>query len=149
VLALAFFIGSLMTYPGYACKLTGRTDLILVSIAISAAANVALNVLLIPRYGVMGAALSCLLAGLIRLIVLAIVVTRLFPLPLPEPIMVLAAVLGSAAMSVWLWAFYGTIGWIAACYIVPGAAIIYASVYLLVANLGGLKSEAALFVRRS
>lgn len=146
-LALAFFINGLTTYPAYACKLTTRTDLFLMSIAISAAANVALNVWLIPRYGVMGAALSYLSACSIRLVVLVIVAKRLFPLPMPEPVMVLAAALGSAAMAVWLWPFYDSTDWITACYVIPGAVIIYAGVYFPVTHFAGLRLIDGIFGR--
>ena len=147
VLALAFFISGLTTYPAYACKLTARTDLFLMSIAIAATANLVLNVCLIPHYGAMGAALSYLLSCSIRLMVLVIVAKRLFPLPLPQPVIMLAALLGTAMMAAWLWPFYDSTSWIAACYVIPGAVVVYAGTYLLVTYRGGLTLTEALFTR--
>jgi O-antigen/teichoic acid export membrane protein len=147
LLALAFFISGLTIYPSYACKLTERTDLFLISIAIAAVANVVFSLWLIPPYGVMGAALSHLFACTIRLIALVIVARRVFALPIPDRVITLAAALGSIAMSVWLWRFYDAKDWMAACYVIPGAVTIYFGVYLLATYFGGLRLREALFTR--
>jgi hypothetical protein len=57
VLALAIFMNGLTLYPGFVCKLTSRTDVFLLSVAASAGTNVVLNIILVPHYGAIGAAI--------------------------------------------------------------------------------------------
>jgi O-antigen/teichoic acid export membrane protein len=147
VLSLAFLVSGLTAYPTYACKLSSRTDLLLMSIAVAAAINLALNVILIPRYGAFGAAFSCLLACSIRLVMLTIIARHLFPLPIPEPVTVLAGILGTAAMALWLWPFYNSTDRVAESYIIPGAVIIYAGVCLLVMHLNGRSLKETFFTQ--
>ena len=136
LLATAIFVNCLMIYPTYACKLTSRTDIWFFTIVVTAVSNVLLNVILIPRYQALGAVLSTLAAYSVGLVLLIANARRLFPLPFPEPIIVLAAALGTLFMAAWLWPFHQVTHWSALFYVIPGAMIIYAGVYAIVVTTG-------------
>jgi O-antigen/teichoic acid export membrane protein len=138
-LSLSMFVGGLTLYPTFSFKLTDRTDTLLIVTAASAAANLALNLVLIPRYGPLGAALSSLGAYVLRLTLLFVMGNRLLSVPLPDWRIVLATLAATLAMSAWLWNFYAITAPLAVLYVIPGAVALYGVVLLWVLQLSGMR----------
>jgi O-antigen/teichoic acid export membrane protein len=125
ILVGATLLKSLLVYVNYGNYLGGRTDLTLLSMAVAAIADLALNVMLIPRYGPAGAAVAALIGFGAGLAIAVMKMRRVFPFPLPDPAILAAGLLGVAAMAAWLLPFYGTMAWSVALYVVPVAIRIY------------------------
>ncbi len=70
-------------YFGHAFTLGKRTHLLLVCNAVPAAANVALNLLLIPRFGLLGAAWATAGSFVLYLATIIVLGRRALPLPVP------------------------------------------------------------------
>jgi len=79
----ALFYGLTAYYFGQAFTLGQRTKLLLVTMTIPAVINILLNVILIPPYGVMGAAWATAASFAISMIVACILGWRVMPLPIP------------------------------------------------------------------
>jgi O-antigen/teichoic acid export membrane protein len=82
VLALATFTQAMLGLGGPTLTMTGHPNINLINALIAATVNIALNVLLIPRFGIIGAAyatlISIVLIGIIRLVEIWYLV-KLFP----------------------------------------------------------------------
>lgn len=65
VLAASQLVNAMFSSAGYTLSMTGRHVLELRIMAVGAVANVALNIVLIPRFGVLGAALAALAGAII------------------------------------------------------------------------------------
>lgn len=87
----------MLSGPSYAKK-TGQIPLYT---GIAAVVNIAVNVLLIPRYGMMVAAWSTMVAFLVRAVLISRFSLRVFPLPYDWKRMGLAALLGFALGMGW------------------------------------------------
>lgn len=83
IAASAFLSGMIAYYFGFGFTLGKKTGLLLVTMAIPAATNVVLNLVLIPRLGVMGAAMATALSFAIGLIACLMLSRRAIPLPVP------------------------------------------------------------------
>ncbi len=83
IIAAAFFIDALVLIADAGVYVTGRTVIIPVYTAFAAAANIALNVILIPRYGVFGAAFASVVAYALLLFLLWRAGQMLFPVDVP------------------------------------------------------------------
>lgn len=79
----AFFAGVQTHYFAQAFTLSRRTGLLAATVAVPAAINIGLNLLLIPRFGVIGAAWATALSYAIGAAVSAVLGRRVMPLPLP------------------------------------------------------------------
>jgi O-antigen/teichoic acid export membrane protein len=123
----------------YGYILGARSDLTLLSMAVAAAIDLALNVVLIPHYGAWGAAIAALIGFGAGLAVAVMKMGRVFPFPLPDPVILAAALLGVAAMAAWLLPFYHVTAWSAALYVIPVAMLIYFGSVFLVMHLTGRK----------
>lgn len=130
---------SLLVYVNYGNYLGGRTDLTLLSMAVAAVVDLALNVLLIPQYGAWGAAIAALIGFGAGLAVAVALMRRVFPFPLPDPAILIAGLLGVAAMAAWLLPFYHMTAWNSALYVIPIAILIYFGVVFLFLHLAGQK----------
>jgi O-antigen/teichoic acid export membrane protein len=95
----------------HAFHLSGRTDFALWSYAPAVVANVALNLVLVPRFGMMGAAWAALVCQTGALIVGWFVGQRVFPLWLPVGPM-LRIVTAVLAMAVALWLVPFPLNWL-------------------------------------
>jgi len=62
ILALAYFLDALILIADAGIYVSGKTAIVPVFTGFAAIANIALNILLIPRYGLMGAAIAALTA---------------------------------------------------------------------------------------
>jgi O-antigen/teichoic acid export membrane protein len=79
----ALFYGLTAYYFGQAFTLSHRTKLLLVTMTVPAVLNIALNVLLIPRFGVMGAAWATAASFAVSMVMARILGSRVMPLPVP------------------------------------------------------------------
>lgn len=83
-IAVAGLLNGMMTYYFHeAFTLKRRSGVMAGLMAVAAVLNIALNLVLIPRLGILGAAYSTVLAYALALIVSALVGRRFFDLPLP------------------------------------------------------------------
>ncbi|GAA0394405.1 polysaccharide biosynthesis protein HsfF [Brevundimonas terrae] len=83
IAASAFLSGWLYYYFNQAFTLSKRTLLLLMSMIIPAIANIALNIILIPKLGLMGAAISTVLGYFIGVLASVIMARRIMTMPLP------------------------------------------------------------------
>lgn len=79
----ALFYGLTAYYFGQAFTLSHRTKLLLVTMTVPAVLNIALNVLLIPRFSVMGAAWATAASFAVSMVMARILGSRVMPLPVP------------------------------------------------------------------
>ena len=79
----ALLYGLTAYYFGQAFTLGKRTKLLLVAMAIPAGMNVVLNLLLVPRFGLMGAAWATAASFALGLIATQVIGRRVMPLPVP------------------------------------------------------------------
>lgn len=139
ILVSATFFKALLIYVNYGYFLGARTDLTLLSMAVAAVVDLALNVTLIPRYGPSGAAVAALIGFGAGFAVAVLKMRRVFPFPLPDPAILAAGLLGAAAMAAWLWPFHLVTAWSAALYVIPIAILIYFGVVFLFLHFTGRK----------
>jgi len=137
LLSAALFVKSLIYYLNYGYLIAMRSDRALLPMAAAASCNLAFNLVLIPRYGALGAAIAALAAFLIGFVVSIVGLRPVFRMPSPDPAVLASALLGTAAMVAWLWPFYTTTHWTALLYVLPVAIVIYGSVVLLVLQVTG------------
>jgi O-antigen/teichoic acid export membrane protein len=125
----------------HAFHLAGRSMQMLWSYGPAAVANVALNLILIPRYGMMGAAWTGLVCQGLAVVVGWIAGRRIFPLwiPLGEIARIIAA---TAAMAVVLQTVSFPVSWVGLMESVSigGATFLVAGLLL---NVGGVRSRLA------
>jgi O-antigen/teichoic acid export membrane protein len=137
ILVGATILKALAVYVAYGFVLGARTDLTLLSTAATAAIIVVLNLILIPGYGAWGAAVASLIGFGAGLAITTIMMRRVFPLPLPDPLILAAGSIGLAAMAAWLLPFYHATAWTTALYVIPIAVLVYfASVFLFLQVTG-------------
>ena len=99
----SLMLGLLSHYVHHAFVLAGRNDVMAALIAIPAVANIALNLVLIPRLGLQGAVISSVVAYALALSLCTVVGLRYFPLPIPGRALLRgAAATGVMATAVWL-----------------------------------------------
>ncbi len=110
IIAVAMLIGGIKSYYfDLSFQLGHATRLQLITVAIAAVANLGLNLLLIPRMGIPGAAWATLVAYVIALVVSRLLGRRALLLPIPWTD--LAKVLAAAAgMALALWPLRGYLG---------------------------------------
>jgi O-antigen/teichoic acid export membrane protein len=139
ILVTATFFKALMFYMNYGYVLAARTDLALLSMFIAAVVDLVFCVILIPHYEAWGAAVAALIAFSASFAVAAVKMGRVFPFPLPDPAIVVAGLLGAAAMAAWLLPFYHTTAWSAALYVIPLAMLVYFGAVFLILHFTGRK----------
>ncbi|MFL5288090.1 MAG: polysaccharide biosynthesis C-terminal domain-containing protein [Rhodopila sp.] len=125
-------------FVDHAFHLAARPKLMLWSYAPSVAANIVLNVLLVPRYGAMGAAWSGLLCQVGATVAGWLIGQRVFPLWLP-PGSVLRIVIAVLPMALVLWVVDFPQTWLG----LAGAVTLGVAVYglaVLVLDIGGIRS---------
>ncbi|PZU60399.1 MAG: polysaccharide biosynthesis protein [Brevundimonas sp.] len=83
IAASAFLSGMIAYYFGFGFTLGKKTALLLVTMAIPAVSNVVLNLILIPRLGVVGAAVSTAASFAIGLVACLVISRRAIALPIP------------------------------------------------------------------
>jgi O-antigen/teichoic acid export membrane protein len=134
----ALFRGVRAHFVDHAFHLARRPRLLLWSYAPAAAANIMLNLVLVPRYGMMGAAWSALVCQAGATTASWFIGRRVFPLWLPAgPVLGIFGAVISMAIVLWVVEFPGTwLGLIGA--VVLGLAV-YGFVSLLL-NVGGIRS---------
>jgi O-antigen/teichoic acid export membrane protein len=138
ILVGATVLKSLLIYVNYGYFLAARTGLTLLSLAVAASIDIALNLILIPHYGAWGAAVAALVAFGAGLAIAAAMMPRVFRFPLPDPALFAAGLVGVAAMAAWLWPFHHVTEWSSAFYVIPIAMLIYfGSVFLFLHFTGG------------
>lgn len=102
-IAVAGLLRGMMTYYFHeAFTLKRRSGLMAALMAGAALLNLVLNLILIPRFGIYGAAGATVIAYALSLLLCAIVSARIFPLPLPWDAWSRAA-LATAVMSGFVW----------------------------------------------
>lgn len=102
-IALSALLSGLTVYYFHqAFTLSRRTGLLLAAMSIPALTNVALNLILIPRYGVQGAAWGTTASFAIGLIASALIGRRVLPLPIPwRTLLTCGLCCGIMALALW------------------------------------------------
>jgi O-antigen/teichoic acid export membrane protein len=139
ILISATFLKALMLYMNYGYVLAGRTGLTLLAMASAAAVDIALNVILIPHYGAVGAAAAALIGFGAGFAISVIKMRGVFPFPLPDPAILSGGLIGAAAMAAWLWPFHHVTAWSAAFYVIPVAIVVYFGAVFLFLHFTGRK----------
>lgn len=139
ILSVANFMKSVLWYTNYGYVLALRSDLTLLLMAVTTAVNLALNLVLIPRYGATGSALAALVSFSVGAVASIATLRRVFPMPWPDPALIVSAMAGVCAMTPWLWLFYGATHWTAILYVIPVAVLLYGAAVLLVMQISGRK----------
>jgi O-antigen/teichoic acid export membrane protein len=145
ILISATFLKVLLIYVNYGYFLGSRTDLTLLSMGSAAAADILLNLILIPTYGPWGAAVAAVFGFGAGFAIAAIKMGRVFPFPLPDPAILAGGLIGVAVMVAWLLPFYHVTAWSAVFYVVPVAVLLYFGTVFLFLNLTGRNSRELLF----
>lgn len=102
IAASAFLSGMIAYYFGFGFTLGKKTGLLLVTMAIPALSNVALNLVLIPQLGVLGAAVATALSFAIGLIACVLISRSAIALPIPwESLIRCGIAAGAMAAIVW------------------------------------------------
>ncbi|WP_316408087.1 lipopolysaccharide biosynthesis protein [Brevundimonas nasdae] len=102
IAASSFLSGMIAYYFGFGFTLGKKTGLLLVTMAIPALCNVALNLMLIPRMGVTGAAVSTTASFAIGLIACILLSRRAIALPMPWEALIRCGI-ASAVMAGVVW----------------------------------------------
>jgi O-antigen/teichoic acid export membrane protein len=126
-------------FVDHAFHLAGRPHLMLWYLAPSAVANVLLNLMLVPRYGMVGAAWSALICQAGATVVSWLIGWQVFPLWLP-PGLVVRVVAAVMAMAVVLWIVQFPLTWLG----LIGALALGMAVYGLASvllDVGGIRSR--------
>lgn len=106
-----------------------RTKLSAYAITIAAVVNIVGNFFLIPQYGIMGAAISTVIAYVIMAAISMGIARRSFTFPV-NPFFILKSLLAAAVMSTFLWFFNPTEIWEVILGIFAGAAIYFVMLFL-------------------
>jgi O-antigen/teichoic acid export membrane protein len=125
----AFFSGFRANYLDHAFQLGHKTHRLLAVVAVTAVANLLLEILLIPRFGAVGVAIANLIAGAIGLSAAAWAARAVMAMPIAwrDAAKTAIAVL---AMALFLWPLYGRDDLLSLAAAVLGGAAIYAAVLL-------------------
>jgi O-antigen/teichoic acid export membrane protein len=102
IAASAFLSGMIAYYFGFGFTLGKKTGLLLVTMAIPAVSNLVLNLILIPRLGVTGAAVSTALSFAIGLVACLLISRRAIALPIPWEALIRCGI-ASAGMALVVW----------------------------------------------
>lgn len=102
IAASALMSGLIAYYFGFGFTLGKKTGLLLVTMAIPAGANILLNLILIPRMGVVGAAVSTAASFALGLVACLLISRRAITLPVPWDSLIRCAV-ASAVMALVVW----------------------------------------------
>jgi O-antigen/teichoic acid export membrane protein len=137
VLVAATFLKVAMIYLTYGYFLSARTHLTLISFAAAAVADIVFNLVLLPHYGTLGAAVAALIGFGAGFAVSAVNLRGVFSFPLPAPSILVAALAGIVTMAAWLYEFRETTAWTLALYIIPIAVAIYFGSVALVLRISG------------
>jgi O-antigen/teichoic acid export membrane protein len=126
----------------YVIQLAGKTELVLILLSSGAGLNIVLNIILIPRLGILGAALATLIAFAIVGVITMIVSRRLFKFDI-DIIAIVKTVFASAVMATCVWLIGPDSIAMVVVSIVVGA-VIYFGVLILIKTLS--KGELAFFI---
>jgi O-antigen/teichoic acid export membrane protein len=135
----AFFRGFRSHFIDHALHLAGRPHLMLWFLAPAAIANVLLNLVLVPRYGMMGAAWSALVCQAGATVASWFIGRRVFPLWLPpgSVVRVVAAVL---PMAIVLWIVQLPLTWLGLIGAVALGMAVFGLASVLL-DVGGIRSR--------
>ena len=131
----AFFYGFRANYIDHGFQLGHSTHGLLAVMVLAAAVNLGLDIVLIPRFGVVGAAAASLCASVVSVIHGWLAAQRVMRLPiaLGDTAKVLAA---SAVMAAFLWPFHGHGGILVLLIEVGGGALVYGAILLALDAMG-------------
>lgn len=134
----AFFYGYRANYIDHGFQLGHSTHGLLWVMVLAAAVNLILDIVLIPRFGVVGAAMASLCASIVSVIHGWLAARRVMRLPIApgDTAKVLAA---AAVMALFLWPFHGHGGVLLLLIQVAGGALVY-GVILLALDAMGLRN---------
>lgn len=145
IAASSFLSGMIAYYFGFGFTLGRKTGLLLVTMAIPALCNLVLNLMLIPRLGVVRAAVSTAASFAIGLIACLILSRRAIALPIPWDALVRCGA-GCAVMAAAVW-FLPPIGGLPELMLDAGVGgLVYAAVALTL-NAAGVRDVALRLIR--
>jgi O-antigen/teichoic acid export membrane protein len=144
----AFLQGAKLYYVDQAFQLARKTEAQMIPVVLSVAVNLALNLWLIPLWGIMGAAYAAAAAYAVGLIAGIVLARRVFPLPFPvkDAARIAAATCVMAAALAFFRQSGGLL--ILALQVGFGAAVFFAALLLFGAGDVGLKARRVLWNRR-
>jgi O-antigen/teichoic acid export membrane protein len=134
----AFFTGFRANYLDHAFQLGHKTHGLLVVVMVTAAVNLVLDIVLIPRFGAVGVAIANLISGATGMFFAAWAARAVMPMPVAwrDAVKIGGAVV---AMAIFLWPFHGRGDWPALVAAIIGGAAVY-GVALLALNAMDLRS---------
>jgi len=130
LIASAAAVFGIASITVYSLQLTKKTKLVATTWLIAALANVGLNLVLIPRLGIVGAAIATLLSFTFTSIAVNYLSFKSLPIII-DWFFILKSLIASAVMAavIWLVAPYGLIATV--LWIITGAAIYFCVLFLL------------------
>ena len=128
VLVFTWFLMGVRFYPRYALLFVKQTKAILMITSVSATVNVLANFILIPRYGMFGAAYSALIANIAALAITYLVVQKYYPVKFEYAR--LAKILGTMIILLVMVNFFSTESWFFNVPIKLGALLVYSLVLI-------------------
>lgn len=142
----ALLYGLTAYYFGQAFTLGKRTRLLLVAMAIPAGMNVVLNLLLVPRYGLMGAAWATAASFALGLIATQVIGRRVMPLPVPLDSLIRCGV-ATAAMALVVFQLPAVGGFLELMLDASVGVVVYAAAALTL-NAAGVRDVAGRLLGR-
>ncbi|MBW8304980.1 MAG: lipopolysaccharide biosynthesis protein [Brevundimonas sp.] len=143
----ALLYGLTAYYFGQAFTLGKKTRLLLIAMAIPAGLNVVLNLILVPRYGLMGAAWATAASFALGLLATQVIGRRVLPLPIPWDSLIRCGVAtGAMALVV---ARLPAIGGFAELVLDAGVGGIVYAVVALTLNAAGVRDVAMRLLTRA
>ena len=136
----ALLYGLTAYYFGQAFTLGRKTKLLLVAMSIPAGANVVLNFILVPRFGVLGAAWATAISFGLGLIATMLIGRRVLPLPVPWEALVRCSI-ATAAMAAVVYGLPAIGGFPELMLDATVGGIVYAAVALTI-NAAGVRDVA-------
>jgi O-antigen/teichoic acid export membrane protein len=131
----AFFYGFRANYIDHAFQLGHSTNRLATVVVVAALVNLALDVILIPRYGYVGCAAASLVASLVGLAHGILLSRGVMAMPIPARD-ILKTTIASLAMALFLWPFHGRTGIGILAFQVIGGVAIYGVLMLAMDALG-------------
>jgi O-antigen/teichoic acid export membrane protein len=146
IAASGLFAGITTYYFHTAFTLAKATRLLLLAMTVPAAANIVLNVLLIPRFGLMGAVVATAISYALGLLASAVIGRRAIALPIPWDTLLRAGA-ASAVMALVV-SLIPAFGGVLELALKAGAGGLVYGLVALALNAGGARSQGAALLSR-
>ena len=142
----AFLSGMIAYYFGFGFTLGKRTELLLLTTAVPAVANIGLNLFLIPRFGLVGAAWATAGSFAIGLVACVLLSRRAIPLPVPWGTLARCGLAAGAMAAVV--GILPALGGLAELVLDAGTGAVVYAVMVLMLNAAGVRDVARRLLAR-